>query len=124
MAVRPLLDGISFNETVAVEFSGLAAPINFTFTRDGDVATITIPHISFVLSQPGFLKSTSDIPSQYIPAKPSTGWFVLTGGTYTLCNFTIDQNGVIYIYNGSAGTNFPAMTVFISNSNNFITYLV
>ena len=121
MAVRHVLNGI--NDTIQITFTGLAKPINLKFSRDDDSATITIPPSSFAVGSPMTLKS-SPIPKQYIPSSPSMNWIIINGTTYTSCNITIDNSGIITLSNGPSGTNFQPAITYTTTSNQFIKYLI
>jgi len=125
MAIRNLLDdGLSFDETIPINFQGISQPFNFSFTRDGDIATIAIPTINFTLSQQGLLQSTTKIPSQYIPSIGSMSWIIMNDGNYKPCNITVYPTGLITISNGPAGANFQPFISYSTNNNQFHRYLV
>ena len=125
MAIRSLIDnGLHFSETIPISFTSLAAPFNFTFTRDGNRVSITIPKINFGVSIAESLKSTTQIPERYIPNSTTMNWIIIDGNNYVSCNISIDHTGIITIFNGVSGTLFQPGIGYSTMNNQTLSYLV
>jgi len=124
MAIKSLIEnGLHLEETVPISFSVLPGPINFTFTRDNDKVSMTIPKLNFTIYANTTLTSTNQIPESFIPSNNTMGWIIIVSNTYISCNVTISNLGKITIAGG------PAVSVFtpgdyLTTGNQQVIYLV
>ena len=115
---------MSYNETIPIQFTPLAAPFNLKFVRDGPMVSITIPPIGFSLIGPTPNLKSAPIPDQYIPSNKSVGWMIITGASPQLCNVSVNTDGTITIYYGPNGASFPVASGYNTNNFQTVRYLI